>query len=75
MASKGLGWAGGSHVEFGVSSSLPMEPELAPCGWRCPHRRLTLMRLFGNGNGNGIVTTKQTQLLNFGSFSDKVGGT
>jgi hypothetical protein len=21
---------------------------LAPCGWRCPHRRLTLMRPFGN---------------------------
>jgi hypothetical protein len=27
---------------------LPLEPELAPCGWRCPHRRLTLMRPFGN---------------------------
>jgi hypothetical protein len=40
----GLGWAGGSHVEFGMSSSLPLEPELAPCGWRCPHRRLTLMK-------------------------------
>jgi hypothetical protein len=33
--------------------SLPLEPELAPCGWRFPHRRLTLMRPFGNGNGNG----------------------
>jgi hypothetical protein len=41
------------QFEFGTSSSLPLEPELAPSGWRCPHRRLTLMRPFGNGNGNG----------------------
>jgi hypothetical protein len=47
----GLGWAGGSHYESGMSSSLPLEPELAPCGWHWPHRRLTLMRPFGNGNG------------------------
>jgi hypothetical protein len=52
MTSKELGWAGGSHFEFGMSSSSPFEPVLAPCGWRCPHRRLTLIRTFGNGNGN-----------------------
>jgi hypothetical protein len=28
--------------------SLPMEPELAPCGWRCPHRRPTVMGSIGN---------------------------
>jgi hypothetical protein len=33
----------GSHVVFGMSSSLPLEPEWAPRGWRCPHRRLTLV--------------------------------
>jgi hypothetical protein len=70
LASKGLGWAGGSHFELDVSSSFPLEPlkknklawtasytggkqtcdlYLAPCGWRCPRRRLiTLMRPFGN---------------------------
>jgi hypothetical protein len=36
--------------EFGMSSSLPLEPELAPCGWHCPHRRPTMMGPFGNGN-------------------------
>jgi hypothetical protein len=36
IASKGLGWAGGSHFEFGMSSSLPLEPELAPCGGAAP---------------------------------------
>jgi hypothetical protein len=39
---------GGSYFGFGMSPSLPLEPELAPCGWRCPHRRLTLMRPFVN---------------------------
>jgi hypothetical protein len=39
LASKRLGWAGGSHVEFGMSSSTPnwKVPELAPCGWCLPH--------------------------------------
>jgi hypothetical protein len=49
LASKGLGWAGGSPFELGMSFSLPLEPELAPCGWRCSQRRLTIMRPFGNG--------------------------
>ena len=25
-----------------------LEPELPPCGWRCPHRHPALMRPFGN---------------------------
>ena len=25
-----------------------LEPKLAPCGWRCPHRRPALMGPFGN---------------------------
>ena len=28
--------------------SMPLEPKLAPCGWRCPHRRPTLTGSFGN---------------------------
>jgi hypothetical protein len=28
--------------------SLPMEPEVAPCGWRCPHRRPTVMVSIGS---------------------------
>jgi hypothetical protein len=33
----GLGWAGnGNHLESGLSFNLPLEPALAPCGWRCP---------------------------------------
>ena len=27
--------------------SMPWEPELAPCGWRCPHRHPNLMGPFG----------------------------
>ena len=27
-----------------VTLNMPLEPELAPCGWRCPHQRPTLMR-------------------------------
>jgi hypothetical protein len=42
LASKGFGWASGSQFEFGNSFSLPSEPGLAPCGWHCPHRHLTL---------------------------------
>jgi hypothetical protein len=37
-----------------ASMNLPrvaVEPELAPSGWHCPHRRLTLMMPFGDGNG------------------------
>jgi hypothetical protein len=30
-----------SLFEAWYESRLPMEPELAPCGWRCPHRRPT----------------------------------
>jgi hypothetical protein len=30
MASKGSGWAGGSPFEYRMSSSSPLEPELAP---------------------------------------------
>jgi hypothetical protein len=33
---QGLGWACGSQSEFGVSSSLPLEPDLALCAWRYP---------------------------------------
>jgi hypothetical protein len=33
LASRGLRWAGGSHFESGMSSSLPIEPKWAPCGW------------------------------------------
>jgi hypothetical protein len=29
MSSKGLGWAGVSHFEFGMSSSLPLEPAVS----------------------------------------------
>jgi hypothetical protein len=54
-ASKGLGWACGSHFDFGMSSRLPLEPELVPCGWRCPFRRLTLLRPFGIGNGKTLL--------------------
>ena len=28
--------------------SMPLEAKLAPCGWRCPHRRPALMEPFGN---------------------------
>ena len=28
--------------------SMPLEPKLAPCGWRCPHRRPALTGPFGN---------------------------
>jgi hypothetical protein len=55
IASKGLGWAGGSHFEFGMSSSLQLEPELVPCGWRFPHQRLILMRPSGNGKLVGCI--------------------
>ena len=27
---------------------MPLEPKLAPCGWRCPHRRPALTGPFGN---------------------------
>ena len=27
---------------------MPLEPKLAPCGWRCPHRRPALTGSFGN---------------------------
>jgi hypothetical protein len=50
-----IGWqgsrvAGGSLFEFDSSFSLPLECGLASCGWRCPHRCLTSVRPFGNGN-------------------------
>jgi hypothetical protein len=32
---------------------LPMEPELAPYGWRCPHRRPTYAPLMGS-TGNMV---------------------
>jgi hypothetical protein len=34
--------------EAGFDLSLPMEPELAPCGWPCPHRPPTVMGSIGN---------------------------
>jgi hypothetical protein len=36
-----------ASFEFGMSFSLPLEPELAPCGWHCPHWRLTFMGPLG----------------------------
>jgi hypothetical protein len=41
-------WAGGSHSSW-HEFQFAIEPGLAPCGWRCPNRRLTLTRPFGNG--------------------------
>jgi hypothetical protein len=35
-------------LRLGFELSLPMEPELPPCGWRCPHRRPTVMGSTGN---------------------------
>ena len=44
-----LGWAGGSHcLSLDRKLSMPLEPKLAPCGWRCPHRRPALTGSFGN---------------------------
>ena len=44
-----LGWAGGSHcLSLDRKLSMPLEPKLAPCGWRCPHRRPALTGPFGN---------------------------
>ena len=44
-----LGWAGGSHcLSLDRNLSMPLEPKLAPCGWRCPHRRPALTGSFGN---------------------------
>ena len=43
------GWAGGSHcLSLDRKLSMPLEPKLAPCGWRCPHRRPALTGPFGN---------------------------
>jgi hypothetical protein len=41
--------------------SLPLEHDLAPSGWRCPHQRLTLIRSFGNGNGQERLQVKYVQ--------------
>jgi hypothetical protein len=36
-------------LRLGVSvESADGEPRLAPCGWRCPHRRPTVMGSVGN---------------------------
>ena len=44
-----LGWAGGSHcLSLDMKLCMPLEPKLAPCGWRCPHRRPALTGPFGN---------------------------
>jgi hypothetical protein len=37
-----------------MSFSLPLEPELAPSGWRLPHRRLALISPFCNGIGTDL---------------------
>jgi hypothetical protein len=34
-------------LTLGFELSLPMKPELAPCGWRCPHRRPTVLGSIG----------------------------
>jgi hypothetical protein len=36
-----------SYLRVGFELSLPMEPEWAPCGWRCPHRHPTVMGSIG----------------------------
>jgi hypothetical protein len=55
MASKGLGWAGGSHFEIGTSSVCHWSLSwLLVGGAACPHLRLTLMRPFGNGKWSYI---------------------
>ena len=44
-----LGGAGGSHCfSLDRNLSMPLEPKLAPCGWRCPHRCPALTGPFGN---------------------------
>jgi hypothetical protein len=40
-ASKGSGWAVTAIMSLAMTVSLLLEPaEVAPCGWRCPHRLL-----------------------------------
>jgi hypothetical protein len=64
----GLGWAGGSHSEFDTSFSFQ---GCEPC---CPHRRLTLMRPFGNGiNGINIYMREYCHMDNMGR-TPNVGG-
>ena len=52
-----LRWAGGSHcLTLDRNLSMPLEPELAPCGWRCPHRRPALTGPSGNCYQQNIVS-------------------
>ena len=33
---------------------MPLEPKLAPCGWRCPHQHPPLTGPFGNWYRNSV---------------------
>jgi hypothetical protein len=45
---------------------------LAPCGWRCPHRRLTLIRPVGNGIVVMVSVVHVNLLLAWGQYGGKL---
>jgi hypothetical protein len=53
-----------ASFELGMTTSMPLEPDLAPCGWLCPHWHLTLMRPCGVSNGRYLVMAR------YGSSND-----
>ena len=44
---------------------MPLEPKLAPCGWRCPHRRPALMGPFGNWTNVVVLLILCEHLVQF----------
>jgi hypothetical protein len=63
-------------LRLGFELSLPLEPELAPSGWRWPHRRPYLMGSFGYLvmlSGGALVTVPAHALLYSVILRVKVG--
>ena len=53
---------------------MPLEPKLAPCGWRCPHRRPAFTGTFGNGNGNHLLFGVQAGMFMGWAGNASAGG-